>query len=88
MTPAWRNCAAHLTQDWNNCAQSRARTPTCCARNATHASEMRERVGNLLEEQRVCFKQLSLEAGESASAHERARRQIEARIEALEKSDE
>jgi hypothetical protein len=57
------------------------------AREEEFQNEMRERVENLLEEQRVCFKQLSLEAGESAAAHERARRQIEARIEALEKSD-
>jgi hypothetical protein len=56
------------------------------AREERFQNEMRERVGNLLEEQRVCFKQLSLEAVESAAAHERARRQIEARIEALEKS--
>jgi hypothetical protein len=51
-------------------------------------NEMRERVGNLLEEQRVCFRQLSLEAGESAATLDRARKQIEARIEAIEKSDE
>jgi hypothetical protein len=48
-------------------------------------SEMRDRVEGVLEEQRVCFKQLSLEAGEAAVMHDRARRQIEARIEALEK---
>jgi hypothetical protein len=47
-------------------------------------AEMRERVDGLLEEQRVCFKQLSLEAGESAVTHDRARRQLEARLEALE----
>ena len=57
------------------------------AREVEFQNEMRERVANLLEEQRVCFKQLSLEAGESAAALERARRQIESRIEALEKSD-
>lgn len=49
-------------------------------------AEMRERVDGLLEEQRVCFKQLSLEAGESAVTHDRARRQLEARLEALEKA--
>lgn len=58
------------------------------AREEEFQNEMRERIQRLLEEQRVCFKQLSLEAGESAAAHERARRQMEARIEALEKSDE
>jgi hypothetical protein len=53
-------------------------------RAAELAGEMRERVEGLLEEQRVCFKQLSLEAGEAAVIHDRARRRIEARIEALE----
>jgi flagellar biosynthesis GTPase FlhF len=47
-------------------------------------NETRERVEHALEEQRVCFKQLSLEASEAAVAQDRARRQIEARIEALE----
>lgn len=55
------------------------------AREEEFQNEMRERVEHLLEEQRVCFKQLSLEAGESAAAQDRARRRIEARIEALEK---
>ncbi|MBC7929455.1 MAG: hypothetical protein H7Z38_02710 [Rubrivivax sp.] len=55
------------------------------AREEQFQNEMRERVEHLLEEQRVCFKQLSLEAGESAAMQERARRQIEARLEALEK---
>jgi chromosome segregation ATPase len=48
--------------------------------------ELRERAEQLSEEQRVCFRQLSLEAGEEAVMHDRARRQIEARIEALEKA--
>ena len=47
-------------------------------------AELRERADALLEEQRVCFKQLSLEAGELAVMHDRARRKIEARLEALE----
>src|SRR5256714_2717023 len=49
-------------------------------------NEMRERVEHLLEEQRVCFRQLSLEAAEAAVMQDRARRQIEARLEALEKA--
>jgi hypothetical protein len=56
------------------------------ARAAELRNEMRERVEHLLEEQRVCFKQLSLEAGEAAVMHDRARRLIEARLEALEKN--
>ncbi|HEX8353827.1 MAG TPA: hypothetical protein VF611_13055, partial [Pyrinomonadaceae bacterium] len=47
--------------------------------------EVRGRLDSVLEEQRVCFKQLSLEAGEAAVMHDRARRQLEARLEALEK---
>ncbi|MDT5294017.1 MAG: hypothetical protein QOJ76_897 [Acidobacteriota bacterium] len=47
--------------------------------------EMRERVESLLEEQRTCFKQLSLEAGEAAVTYDRARRRLEARIDTLEK---
>lgn len=57
------------------------------ARAAELHAEMRERVDGLLEEQRVCFKQLSLEAGEAAVTHDRARRQLEARLEALEKKE-
>ena len=53
-------------------------------RAAELQAELRERVDGLLEEQRVCFKQLSLEAGELAVTHDRARRQLEARLEALE----
>lgn len=48
-------------------------------------AEMRGRVDGLLEEQRVCFKQLALETGELAVTHDRDRRQLEARLEALEK---
>lgn len=48
--------------------------------------ELRDRADALLEEQRVCFRQLSLEASELAVAHDRARRQLESRVEALEKT--
>jgi hypothetical protein len=47
--------------------------------------ELRDRADGLLEEQRVCFRQLSLEASELAVAQDRARRAVEARLEALEK---
>lgn len=43
--------------------------------------EMRERVEHLQDEQRVCFKQLSLEATEAAVLEDRARRQTEKMIE-------
>lgn len=40
----------------------------------------------LREEQRVCFKQLSLEAGEAAILEDRGRRALESRLERLEKN--
>jgi hypothetical protein len=47
--------------------------------------ELRDRADGLLEEQRVCFRQLSLEASELAVTQDRARRAVESRLEALEK---
>ncbi|HEX3557976.1 MAG TPA: hypothetical protein VHU19_02155 [Pyrinomonadaceae bacterium] len=58
------------------------------ARAAELQAEMYERAERLLGEQRVCFKQLALEAGEAAVTHDRARRQIEARLDALEQNRE
>lgn len=49
-------------------------------------SELRDRTEGVLEEQRVCFRQLSLEASELAVTQDRARRAVEARLEALEKT--
>jgi hypothetical protein len=54
-------------------------------RNALR-DELRDRADGLLEEQRVCFRQLSLEASELAVTQDRARRAVETRLEALEKS--
>lgn len=48
-------------------------------------NEMSESIERLLEEQRVCYRQLSLEASETAVMHDRARRGIEARLATLEK---
>jgi len=61
-------------------------TEQLAARSGELQKELRERADRLLEEQRVCFRQLSLEAGEHEVMHDRARRQIEARIESLEKA--
>jgi hypothetical protein len=52
---------------------------------ASVTDEQRVRADAALEEQRVCFRQLSLEAAELAVAHDRARRQLESRVGALEK---
>jgi hypothetical protein len=49
-------------------------------------NELRERSGQVLDEFRVCFKQLSLEAGEAAITQDRGRRQLETRIDALEEA--
>ncbi len=56
------------------------------ARLAEFEREVRGRLDALLEEQRVCFRQLSLEAGETAVLHDRARRQLEARLEEIQKA--
>ncbi|HKG15578.1 MAG TPA: hypothetical protein VKB12_19820 [Pyrinomonadaceae bacterium] len=51
-------------------------------------NELRDRAEGVLEEQRVCFRQLSLEASELAVKQDRARRAVEARLEALEQRRE
>jgi septal ring factor EnvC (AmiA/AmiB activator) len=53
-------------------------------RLAELARELRESDQELREEQRVCFKQLSLEASETAVSEDRGRRVIEARLNELE----
>lgn len=58
------------------------------ARLAEFRSEVSGRLATLLDEQRVCFRQLSLEANETAVAGERARRRLESRLEALETKTE
>jgi hypothetical protein len=55
-------------------------------RLAELAGEFRESDQQLREEQRVCFKQLSLETGETAVNEDRGRRLIEARLDKLEKA--
>jgi hypothetical protein len=49
-------------------------------------NEVRERLSTLLDEQRVCFRQLSLEAGETAVLNDRARRLLEARLEEIQRA--
>lgn len=56
------------------------------ARTEEIRSELRDRAEGLLEEQRVCFRQLSLEASELAVTQDRARRAVESRLEAMEKA--
>lgn len=54
-------------------------------RFAALGSEFRERGQQLLEEQRVCFKQLALEASEAAVLEDRARRKTEVQLEELQR---
>lgn len=53
------------------------------ARLAVLAQQMQERLAQLQDEQRVCFKQLSLEATEAAVLEDRARRKAETALEEL-----
>jgi hypothetical protein len=65
-------------------AEQRARSQEVNARLTDLAGELRERDGQRLEEQRVCFKQLSLEMSEAEVLLDRARRDIESRLDKLE----
>ena len=67
-------------------AEQRARSLEVTARLTDLARELRERDGQRLEEQRVCFKQLSLEMSEAEVLLDRARRDIESRLDKLESS--
>lgn len=49
------------------------------------SAEVRERIEHVLEEQRVSIKQLALEASERAIIQDRARRDVEARLERISK---
>jgi hypothetical protein len=49
------------------------------------AGELSERDAYLLDEQRVCFKQLALETSEAAVLEDRARRRAEALLEELQR---
>jgi flagellar biosynthesis GTPase FlhF len=53
---------------------------------AALAAELRESDTKLLEEQRVCFKQLSLEAGETVVSVDQGRRAIQSRLDKLEQA--
>jgi len=65
-------------------AEQRGRSLEVNARLADLARESRERDQRGLEEQRVCFKQLSLEMSEAEVLLDRARRDIESRLDKLE----
>lgn len=66
-------------------ADQRALSLEVNARLIDLARELRERDGQRLDEQRVCFKQLSLEMSEAEVLLDRARRDIESRLDKLER---
>jgi hypothetical protein len=66
-------------------AEQRARSLEMNARLADLARELRERDQHRLEEQRVCLKQLSLEMSEAEVLLDRARRDMESRLDKLER---
>lgn len=80
--------AAHLRETLDEgFAQMRAeRHEQFTTKHDELREQLRARAEQLLDEQRVSFRQLLLEAGEAAVAQDRARRQLEARLEAIEKS--
>jgi len=62
-------------------AQIEAQNKSLNARLSDLVRELHEREERILDEQRVCFKQLSLEASEAAVLEERARRKTDALLE-------
>ncbi|HYN24452.1 MAG TPA: hypothetical protein VES69_05350 [Pyrinomonadaceae bacterium] len=68
-------------------AEQRARSLEVKAHLADLTRELRERDQQRLEEQRVCFKQLSLEMSEAEVLLDRARRDIDSRLDKLESSN-
>jgi hypothetical protein len=64
-------------------AHDAAQSKDLDARLSSLAQQMQERMNQLQEEQRVCFKQLSLEATEAAVLEDRARRKAESLLEEL-----
>lgn len=75
-------------------AEMEAQRASTAARNEAHEARLSERVSELLkelrarderllDEQRVCFKQLSIETSETAVLEDRARRKAEALLEDL-----
>jgi hypothetical protein len=64
-------------------AQVEAQNKSLNARLSDLVRELHEREERVLDEQRVCFKQLSLEASEAAVLEERARRKTDALLEEI-----
>ncbi|PYS29833.1 MAG: hypothetical protein DMF75_16740 [Acidobacteria bacterium] len=78
-----RQTAASLRADFGQTAENLL--ATIDARGTEMNARVAELGDDLHEEQRVCFKQLSLEASEAAVLEDRGRRALEARLEKLER---
>ena len=78
-----RQTAASLRADFGQTAENLL--ATIDARGTEMNARVAELGDDLHEEQRVCFKQLSLEASEAAVLEDRGRRAVEARLEELER---
>lgn len=63
--------------------EQRERLNQLAAGQSDLGGELRERIQHLLDEQRVCFRQLSLKTSEEAVLADRARRATELRLEEL-----
>ena len=74
----------HLTMIAQLNARAEGLSQTTQAQLTELVNEFRLRDERLLDEQRVCFKQLSLELSESQVLQDRARRELEARVATLE----
>lgn len=84
--------AALLAELAGQRAETQAALRQSDSQNAQVASQLRERDDQIREEQRVCFKQLTLEMGEAATLEDRSRRktdtllaELQRRLEELEK---
>jgi hypothetical protein len=73
----------HLTMIAQLNARAEGLSQTTQAQLTELVNEFRLRDERLLDEQRVCFKQLSLELSESQVLQDRARRELEARVATL-----
>ena len=75
---------AHRAESETLTKMGQARYVELKARLTELAQELSNRDERLLEEQRVCLKQLSLEISEASTLFDRARRQIESRLDNVE----
>ncbi len=76
---------SELSRERSRLDEAFVRASESTAAHEAVRDELRERISHVLEEQRVWFKQLSLETSERAVLNDRARRLIETRLEEISK---